>query len=406
MSNLRRISPLVFMLLITVAAPGSAADEVVRIENGSEPEHGVETVVLKEMWRAGGEDDEIFFGNIKQVLGDRDGNVYVEDVQLNQTVVYTADGHYSRTLCRTGDGPGEVTNLNDMVWLPDGTLGMVQAFPGKIVKLDPMGDPAGTIPVGVSATDNNRLVVLMSSRSGGGHLLIAGMYWAFEEPGVMSQRMFLNALDMDGEMGTVFLEKDYPIEMEKFVFDEGRFDFIWSRFDVSDRSKIYFAPHRNAYEIHVCDIDGALERVITRRYESLRRDEFGKAEARMTADATSRHFGRPVHGVTVEDYEPDIEFLDVAEDGSLRVRSSRGNRDLPPGIMTRVDIFDDAGIFTRQIDLAGPDNALDDAVYLLPDGIVVVVKGAVDAYRQETGAPTSADEDQPTPTLEVVCYTY
>ena len=47
------------------------------------------------------------------------------------------------TLGRQGSGPGEVNNPGDFVLMPDGTLGMVQIFPGKIVKLNLDGTPAG-----------------------------------------------------------------------------------------------------------------------------------------------------------------------------------------------------------------------------------------------------------------------
>ena len=98
---------------------------------------------LEEIWRIGGEDDEdVLLGIITRALVDEEDNIYLLDQQLSEVQVFSSDGEYMKTLGREGSGPGEVTRPGDFLFMPDGTLGLVQIFPGKIVKVDLNGVPA------------------------------------------------------------------------------------------------------------------------------------------------------------------------------------------------------------------------------------------------------------------------
>ena len=104
------ISLLAVIFLSSFAFPGNAGEEVdvdgvIHVRNSAKPEQGVETIQLKELWRAGGDDDEVFFGTIAQVLSDPDGNTYLMDSQLSEIQVYSPDGEFLRTLGHEGDGP-------------------------------------------------------------------------------------------------------------------------------------------------------------------------------------------------------------------------------------------------------------------------------------------------------------
>ncbi|MCH7549062.1 MAG: DUF1800 family protein [Candidatus Krumholzibacteriota bacterium] len=104
----------VLMLTITVAAPAFAEwqgdkvtrDGVVYIENPESPVEEVR-IELEELWRRGGEDDDILFGRVGQVLSDKSGEIYLLDTQLSEIVVLSASGEYLRTIGREGEGPGE-----------------------------------------------------------------------------------------------------------------------------------------------------------------------------------------------------------------------------------------------------------------------------------------------------------
>ena len=141
-------------LIATGASAGSWKGEETRDEAGvlqiMNPATGMEeptTIELDELWRLGGdsEDEDEFFGVILQIATDTDGNIYVLDSQLSEVKVYDSNGEWTNSIGREGEGPGEFRRPNDMFMLQDGTIGVMQSVPGKIIKLTTTGDPAGDV---------------------------------------------------------------------------------------------------------------------------------------------------------------------------------------------------------------------------------------------------------------------
>ncbi|MFH1754272.1 MAG: 6-bladed beta-propeller [Candidatus Latescibacterota bacterium] len=95
------------LLLCSAFGPANAADVPRTIDNDG-PTQGVQPLALHELWRVGGEDEDIMFGRITDLKMHPDGSLYVLDNQLCQVVVISADGEHLRDISREGDGPGEV----------------------------------------------------------------------------------------------------------------------------------------------------------------------------------------------------------------------------------------------------------------------------------------------------------
>lgn len=365
---------------------------------------GVLDLPLVEQWRAGGEDDEIFFGNVLQVLCAPAGGVYVLDSQLVKVFQLGGDGRLVATLGGEGEGPGEVGNVNSIVSLPDGSLGMGQVLPGVVARLWPDGTPAGKIRIRDREDPDSSFVLYLSGQALGPGLLAGVMRWRMDEQGGMTQDMYLRSYDLDGAPLVDFLHKQTAIDMAAFRFEEAGFDFVWNRYGVLPDGNLCFAPERNSYQIKVCRPDGTVLRTISRPYRSWQRDAAATEEARLSSEAIASQYGRPVQGVSVEDTEPDITALAVLADGRLWVRTSRGDRERPPGVLTVVDEFDGQGSFVAQRRLLAEGDPTRDAVYLLPDGRVVVVTGAVQAYRREQNTQRSAAAAADETPLEIICY--
>ncbi len=386
-----------------LAAPGLASP--ILIQNPAQPADGISNLQLNEQWRAGGDDDEeVFFGNVLQVIAAPDGGIYVLDSQLLQVFAFTADGQLRDTLGGRGEGPGEVNNVNSIVNLPDGGLGIGQVLPGVIACVTADGAPTGKIRIMDKEAPDSAFVLYMDGWALGQDLLTIAMRWRTSDEGSMSQDMYLRSYNTDGEPLVDFIHKETSFDLNNFRFSETGYDFVWTRCGVLPNGNVCFAEERNRYEIKICQPDGSLVRTITRPYKSVDRTKSEIEESRLSHAAVASHYGREVRGVDVENTEADIASLAAMNDGTLRVRTSGGDRNRESGVLTTVDEFDTGGHFVRQLRLIAEGDPLRDGIHMLPDGRVVVVKGAVEAYRREVDSERATDVLETETTLEVICY--
>jgi len=171
----KRISHITTLtMLVLLSAPAAVAAP--EINNGPTPAQPVETMPMQELWRIGGlDDDENLLGVINKVLADETGQLYLLDIQLTEVQVYDAEGEYVRSLGKRGDGPGELRFVTDALFMPDGTLGLVQPFPGRIVKVDLEGLPAGELRPGGDDPTEGGFFAIRTAASAGDRMVISGL---------------------------------------------------------------------------------------------------------------------------------------------------------------------------------------------------------------------------------------
>lgn len=384
-------------------APAEPTDGVARVRNAAVPAGGRQTLRARELWRASGEDGDLFFGNVGQVLSGPRGEIYVLDSQQSQVQVFAADGRHLRTLSREGEGPGEVRRPGDMLLLPDGSLGLVQTFPGRIVRVGADGRPAGDFTIGAGDPASGRFAALVAGRSRGGTTALLGIQMTFGADGTSNQTYFLAAYDEAGKQRHTYLSKDSTLNYAAFDLDEAAMDFVYGRWDIGPDGRVYVAPRRDRYLIQVHAPDGRLERVIEREYQSWPRDAQARTAARQVIEAVGRNYPARPRQVTIEETEPDIAGLWAAPGGELWVRTSRGDREGAAGVLAVLDVFDAAGRFTHQLALAAPGDARRDAIYLLDAGRMVVVTAALDAFLSMQGVAPEAEAAEAA-AMEVICY--
>lgn len=263
-------------LALATALAGSATAEIVdeggipHVRNGAEPRDGTETLQVEELWRVGGlDDEENIFGLITRVLVDDADNTYLLDTQLMQVQVFTPDGVFSHTLSREGEGPGEVRFPIDMLFMPDGTLGLVQAFPGQIVCIDLEDNPVETFKPGGGDPTQGGFLSLSDAQSAGGRLVLGGVESTInQEEGFQVRDHFIRSYTLDGTLEHTFLHdpKKYVfanldiVEVEQYFPQFGK----WA---LAEDGRVYVAADRDAYRIDVYGPDGTLERVIERESE-------------------------------------------------------------------------------------------------------------------------------------------
>jgi hypothetical protein len=395
-------------ILMAMGAAASAEEVIVdgipHVRNGAAPAEGTRALRLEELWRVGGDDDDVLFGAIGQVLMDDAGTIYLLDRHLCEVQVFSANGEYLRTLSREGDGPGETRRPRDMLFLPDNTLGILQTMPGKIVRITLDGTPAGSIVPGSANPEEGGVVALFNAKYRGDHLVICGDEMVPRE-GIYGRTRFLSSIREDGTELARHLENFLEQKLENLKWNEVEDYFVhMGGLALGPDGSIYAAPIRDRYEIHVFGRNGSLERVIEREFEPRRR-------TRKEKDLINDTRRMIINGREIEkeigDYHPSISGLWVDDDGQLWVRSSRSDHERPPGVFLTYDVFDGSGRLARQVAVHGPGDPAEDGLFLLGQDRAVVVRGMVGAALAMVGARGNAqqdgDEEEAAP-LEVICY--
>jgi hypothetical protein len=417
MLTLDRIShlatPLVVSLvpLLLIAATASAGeitlvDGIPHIMNPAQPPEGVQTIELEELWRAGGEDDDVFFGFIGKVCCDEQGKVYILDSQVCRVYVYAPDGRLLRTLFREGDGPGEVRRPRNMALLGDGTVGVIQEFPGRMVRVDRENNPAPEI--NLMNGSGGGAVALDGCFAGGPTLLFSGVRIQQAVQGVQQREAFLSIYSLAGEELTRLASRPGVRDFNDFVFSEKSEmpGFYWAN-EVGRDGRVYTAPRRDEYAIEVYSPQGELERVIRREYEHLKRDR--DARRRLHDLLDSIFSAVPFeYRIEIEDDEYDILAMQrgvrVRDDGSLWILPGRGAYEQPDGVMLTFDVFDAEGHFRRQVAVRGDHDGVWDGFFFVGEDRAVVVTRQIEAIGAQYGDGAVALSEEEGSAMEVICY--
>jgi len=392
------------MSILLLVQPAGA--EPIRVTNGAEPDGGTRTVILDKLWTVGEEDSDLFFGLINRVLIDDQENIYLLDGQLSEVQVVSPEGEFLRTLGREGDGPGEFRGPSEMCFLPDGTLGVLQAIPGKIIRLNlEDGTPAGSWPL--SDPDTGGFLQMQGMRVGGGEIMVSGSHQVIEqETGLIHRDNFLSYVDMEtGLLGKEITRRKVEIELSNLRLDENELvGGPEGRYDVLPDGRTVVAIPRNGYEVSIFTPDGTLERVFSREFTSWTRDEDASNIWKRILEQVERTQA-PGAAISWEETEPDVQALFVMPAGDIWIQNSRGRWDPPAGVFTTFDVFTSDGIFKEEVHFVCEGNARRDMLFFSGKGLVFRIGEFWDAALSRFGgAGNSASEDGEATPVTVTCY--
>ena len=403
--HLSLLAPLALTLTALTALPTPAAQPATPnpqvVHNPATPPGGLELIHLQEMWRAGGEDGDEIFGQIFRADADADGNVYLVDSQLSEVPVFSPDGERIATLSREGEGPGETREPVDMLLLPDGSVGILQRFPGKVVRVDHTGAPLGDIVF--SSPTEGGFTALYTGRCRGDELMFVIQRATRDE--TSSTRTFEVArYDLAGtELACCFsrssvIDFSNPVIRESSVLDVAIFGST-----IAPDGCVYVGPDHDRYAINVYRPDGTLDHVIERAFTKRPRTalESGRIEA---VFATWGRRGNQQMPSEIYDCAPTITDLYVDDQNRLWVENSRSAEAGPDEAMLTYDIFDPSGRFTHQVALVCEGDPVNDELFRVRDDMVVLVKGSIPAMYASMAPNVEADDEAADAFMEVVCY--
>lgn len=381
-------------------------DGIPHVSNPARPPQGMQTVQLEELWRAGGEDDDVFFGLISKVCCDEQGDIYFLDSQVCKVYVYSSDGRLLRTLFREGDGPGEVRRPRSLALLGDGTVGVIQEFPGRMVRVDRLNNPAPSIAIMSEAGQG--AATLDGCFAGGPTLVFSGVRLQQAVQGVEERDQFLSIYSSAGKELARLVSARTARDYNRFAFVEKSEmpAFYWANY-VGPDGRVYTAPRRDEYAIEVYSPQGKLERVISRDYEHLKRSDAAQRRLHGLIDSIFRRVPFE-YTIEIEKDEYDIlamqQGIRVRGDGSIWVLPGRGAYDQPDGVMMTFDVFDPEGHFQRQVAIRGAHDGVWDGFFFAGGDRAVVVTRQVEAIGAQYGDGAAVLSEEGGSAMEVICY--
>lgn len=382
-------------------------DGTLHVRNPAEPPEGIQHWYLEEEWCVGCSDSELLLGLPIRVALDGEGLLHILDAQLNQVHIFSVTGEHLATHFRGGEGPGEIRNPSDLVVWPDGTMGVLQEFPGQVIRVNANGDPMPILHPGADP-EAGGWGLLMSGRVRGEQIVLCGQMTQENESGERIKRQYLASFAPDGSEQLAYLEITEPHQPRSGKMRE--MDLVKPHllgYDVGPDGRVYLTMDWKRYELLVFYPDGGVDRIIERDYEPRRRSE---AEREYILKMYGAGGGGPGETLELAEYAPSIAFfqrgVQVTDAGELWILTSRGNHDLPAGVLARFDVFDDKGHFLRQVEVHCPGDPYNDRLLVLANNRVIRIRRFVDALVTSLGPgglpPEEDDGEDRSPA--VICY--
>jgi len=377
-------------------------DGVSHMMNPATPTEDPVSMKLEELWRVSGDDSEDYlFGVLIRIASDDRGNIYVLDSQLNQVLVFSADGQYIRSIGRQGEGPGEFNRPSDLFITPDGNVAVMQGMPGKIVLMTPEGEPMGNHPV--PEAEDGGMQMFSAGRPAGDRLVLSAERFSRREDG-MTISTALIGIDNAGEQVATYFEQQDKRDFAHLTFEEKKMRNNAVTWSAAADGHVYVSDNFDAYDIDVYAPDGTLERVIEREYESrVRSPEEIEENTPRVMIRSGNQTQRPE--VKASEMDRDIQEIYPRDDGTLWVLSSHGAFDAPEGAIATFDVFDTDGKFMRRVTLEGEGSYKKDGLHFVNDRLYVVT-GLRSARRAMFGGMGDdeegiEEEDEP---MGIICY--
>lgn len=387
------------------------------VNNPAEPMEAEQVIRPEQVWRMGGGEEDVLFGLIEDAVVDEDGRTYLLDTVLSTIYVVDENGEVLGNVSGEGDGPGEFRFARELVFLPDGALGIMEMMPGKIVSVTRDGTPRPSFALADTDGDGmgNHLQHLASS---GDAVVIGRVSTRFEDGGATIRRS-LTVHGPDGTQQAVVREDEETQSGGSIDIGGGGEDEFTENFTLCSDGRIVVYPDPRSYEMRIYGTDGAKQQIIRRDYTSVRRPEKELEAARKQADQMRERFGGQLE-MEVQEMADDISRVIARPGGELWVANSHGSQDRQEQTLGWFDVYDADGHYVRRLCIEA-DYDPDRDNYALYDDRLFIFKeaqkapprsstmgggggGATMVMMVSSGTPDKEDDDEEPLPYEVICY--
>lgn len=394
----------------------SSEDGVPFLMNPAVPRDGTRAIGADQQWRLGADEaTDPILGLAQDAVTDSQGTTYLLDAVMSTIFVISPQGEVQRQIGGQGDGPGEFRNGSQLVFMPDGSLGVLEMMPGQVVCLDVEGNPRSGFHPGGGAAGTG-MSHFQQLAVDGDQVILGGVQTNFDNEGV-TVKYSLVRYQADGSVAQVVRErKDVQSGNSVSISLGGDEDDFTRNWVLAANGDVVVFPRAFEYRLEYYNRQGQLERIVERPYETLRRSDEDLAAARKQAEALQARFTGMTR--TVEERERDISAVYPRPDGSLWVACSQGARDCPAGSLGVFDVFDPAGRYLQTLRIDGVDyDPARDNFTLTGDRLYVFKEARKAPSRTSTaggggmmmmmiqgGSDEEEDDDGELRPFEVICY--
>jgi hypothetical protein len=383
--------------------------------NPATPMGADEVIQPEQMWRIGGDDEDVLFGLIDDALVDEAGNTYLLDSVLSSIYVVDAAGEITRTIGGEGDGPGEFRFAQELIFLPNGDVGIMEMMPGKIVVVDREGTPRPSFALGEGG--QGLMNHLQHIDANGDAVLIGKVVTTFGE-GSATTNYTLSSYDAEGSEQAVLMENKEVQSGGNISLNIGGGDNEFtSNFTLCPDGRVVVFQKAKEYRLDVFDAAGAQQGIIRRDYKSVRRSDKSLAAAHKQAEEMRERFGGNLE-MEVEEYARDISDVIARPDGEIWVVNSQGDKECPEQSLGLFDVFDESGRYSRRVRIEADYDSERDNFCLIDDRLYIFKEAQKAPPRSSTsggggmmimmvsGSSASEDEDEDEEVMpyEVICY--
>lgn len=370
----------IFLLsFLVIAIARQATAEIPTIHCPAEPPR-VRQFQIQERWRIDAEDPDaplLSYFSPSQVFVHND-RVYMLDGQLGNILVFSLEGEFQETFMRLGDGPGEVRRPRSMFLCSDERIAVIHGYPTMMEFVDLHGTPLGRWRLQANAWTNN------IQDSPHGWFSIYGESKQSDEPGVFSTIFHVAYHDDDGHRTEEFHSEaqTYHHVQSGTIEEADEFNPWYSAIALEDGQCI-LAAARDEYRLEWRNLSGEVSRVVTREFPAHHRTQAEldilKFQGVSIVNDDLRFKKRKLC-----DRDPMIQSLEQLPDGSLLVRTSFFEKEMPPGMVCRYEVHEPGGELWERVEIYDPSGVFDvdyDNIALLDDGRVMVLRNLRHASR-------------------------
>lgn len=348
-------------------------------------------ISMREQWRIDGDDQEIMYGMIGGACVDREGNLYLLDVQLKHVLVLDGRGNLLRTIGRAGQGPGEFSAPTDLDLGGNDDIIVSEHWPSRLHRLSVSGEPI--LSINPSRHMDNYDDYILHGVDGESGMLACMMSHRTFSGGNVCDTTVLARLDESGATKVRYHQWTSRHSLRRDVIDETAGYFPAQAWALLPSGTLVMAPERDEYLLEFMDKDGRSIRRVSREFTAPLRTESEITAIKNTKKKTVNGVEVPLEFI-LEDRDPAIRTIDAMHDSTIWIASARQYRDLPLGAGARYDIFADDGLYAGDVTLYFENDPNRDRFVLLGDRSILQIKNYVDMSHAAIGITGKQDVDR------------